>query len=94
MWFSNGTKILRPFFSSLRKPLFKSPVLIGPNFLNNFQNFPFSSNDIITCMLLQKIDQDGDQPIAFMSKVFKDSEFQVHYHGKLSLFLGQVIQEF
>jgi hypothetical protein len=63
-------------FELIKEAIVKSLVLVSPNYSKNFQFFSFSSNDTIAGVLLQKNDQDEEQPIAFMSKFLRDVELK------------------
>jgi hypothetical protein len=69
-WDNNGKKD----FQHIKEAITVAPVLVSPNFTKDFIIFSFASKDTIVRVLLQKNDKGGEQPIAFMSKVLRDSK--------------------
>lgn len=53
--------------------LTKAPVLASPNFEKDYLFFYFSSEHTIAGVLLQKDEQNFENPIAYYSKTFRDS---------------------
>jgi hypothetical protein len=63
-------------FESIKDAICEAPVLISPDYDKDFQIFSFASEDTIVGVLLQKNDQGHDQPIAYMSRAFPNSELK------------------
>jgi hypothetical protein len=74
--------------------LIKSLVLISLDYSKNFQLFFFASNDTIASVLLQKNDQGEEQPIAFMSKFFRDVELKYAIMEKQAYALVKSLKHF
>ena len=53
-------------FKSIKDAIYRSPVLISPDYSKEFQIFSFASEDTIVGVLLQKNKEGQEQPIAFM----------------------------
>jgi hypothetical protein len=63
-------------FEDIKDTFSQALVLISPDYSRYFMIFSFASQDIITGVLLQKDVDDHEHPIAFMSKVLRDSEIK------------------
>jgi hypothetical protein len=81
-------------FKLIKEAIVKSPVLVSPNYSKNFQFFSFASNDTIVGVLLQKNDQDEEQPIAFMSKVLRDVKLKYSIMEKQAYALVKSLKHF
>jgi hypothetical protein len=62
------------YFEDIKNSISQAPVLISPDYSRDFMIFSFASQDTIVSVLLQKYVDDHEHPIAFMSKVLRDSE--------------------
>jgi hypothetical protein len=62
------------YFEDIKDSISQAPVLISPDYSQDFMIFSFTSQDTIVGVLLQKDVDDHEHPIAFMSKVHRDSE--------------------
>ena len=58
-------------FKNIKDAISKSPALISPDYSKEFQIFTFASEDTIVGVLLQKISEGQEKPIAFMSKALQ-----------------------
>jgi hypothetical protein len=67
-WDNKGKKA----FQHIKEAMTIEPVLVIPDFSNDFIIFSFASKDTITRFLLQKNDQGDEQSIAFMRKTIRD----------------------
>ena len=56
-------------FWEIKKAISEAPVLISPNFAKEFSVFSYASEHTIASVLLQKNDENQEQPIAFFSKI-------------------------
>jgi hypothetical protein len=63
-------------FSYINQALTKSLVLISPNFSKDFLVFSFASKHNIEGVLLQRNEQNMEQPISFCRKALRDSELK------------------
>ena len=70
------TKQVKDSFTKIKHALTKAPVLISPDFTKDFLVFSFASEHTIAGVLLQKNLQSMKQPIAFFSRVLRDSELK------------------
>ena len=60
-------------FVDIKKALIEAPMLVSPNYAKEFIVFSFASEHTIAGVLLQKNEQNLEQPIAFYSKALRDS---------------------
>ena len=60
-------------FTDIKKALSEAPVLVSPNFAKEFMIFSFDSEHTIAGVLLQKNEQNLEQPISFYNKALRDS---------------------
>jgi hypothetical protein len=63
-------------FKKIKDAIVTAPVLVSPDYSKDFHIFSFASKDTIVGVLLQKNDQNMEQPIAFMSKELRDEELK------------------
>jgi hypothetical protein len=61
-------------FEDIKNAISQSPILINPDFSQDFIIFSFASQDTITGVLMQKDVDDYEHPIAFMRKILRDSK--------------------
>ena len=66
----------RKSFEDIKRAIKEAPVLVNPYFSKDFLIFSYASNHIVAGVLLQKNDQNFEQPISFFSKVLRDGEFK------------------
>jgi hypothetical protein len=69
-------------------------MLVSSNYNQDFQIFSFASKDTIVGVLLQKNDENMEQPIAFMSKALRDSELKYSTMEKQAYALVQSLKHF
>ena len=81
-------------FSDIKKALTEAPVMVSPNFAKEFMIFPFASKHTIAGVLLQKNEQNLEQPIAFYSKALRDSTLKYDIMEKQAYVLVKVLKEF
>lgn len=62
----------RQSFIDIKKALTKAAVLVSLDFSKDLVIFSFAFEHTVVGVLLQKNDQNEEQPIAFYSKVFRD----------------------
>ena len=72
----------------------QAPVLISPDYSKDFYIFSFASEDTLVGVLLQKNDQGQEQPIAYMSKILRDSELKYHIVEKQAYALVKSLKHF
>jgi len=61
------------YFEYIKKSISQAPVLVSLDYSRDFMIFSFSSQDTIAGVLLKKDVDDHEHPIAFTSKVLRDS---------------------
>ena len=66
----------KKYFNDIKKESTKAHVLIGPYFSKDFIIFSFASEHTIARVLLQKSQQNAEQPIAFFSKILRDAKLK------------------
>lgn len=74
--------------------LTKAPVLASPNFEKDYLFFYFSSEHTIAGVLLQKDEQNFENPIAYYSKTFRDSPLKYDIMEKQAYALVKALKEF
>jgi hypothetical protein len=81
-------------FISIKQALFEAPVLVSPNFGKDFIIFSFASEHTIVGVLLQKNEQNKEQPIAFYSKALRDSTLKYDIMEKHAYACVKALKEF
>ena len=66
----------RTTFGDIKKALIEAPILVIPKFNKDFLIFSYAFEHTVVGVLLQKNDQNAEQPIAFFSKVLRDGELK------------------
>jgi hypothetical protein len=69
-WWGNETN---RSFEDIKNAISQALVLISPDFSRDFIIFSFASQDTIAGVLMQKDADNYEHPVAFMSKVLRDS---------------------
>jgi hypothetical protein len=64
----------KKYFEDIKNAISQAPVLISHDFSPDYIIFSFASQDIIASVLMQKDVDNYEHPVAFMSKVLRDSE--------------------
>jgi hypothetical protein len=81
-------------FEDIKDAISQAPVLVSPDYSRDFIIFSFASQDTIAGVLLQKDVDDHEHPIAFMSKVLRDSELNYSITGKQDYALVKSLKHF
>ena len=63
-------------FSKLKKAILTSSILACPDYNEEIMIYSYASKDTIAAVLLQKNNENHEQPIAFMSKNLRDAELK------------------
>jgi hypothetical protein len=63
-------------FERVKKAIGEAPVLASPDYTKEFLIFSSPFKHTIAVVLLQKNEEGFEQPIAFFSKILKDSELR------------------
>jgi hypothetical protein len=72
----------------------ESPVLVSPNYDKEFFIFSFSSEHTIVVVLLQKNEENQEQPIAFFSRDLRDVELRYSILEKQAYALVKALKAF
>ena len=62
----------RRSFKEIKQAISEAPVLVNPDFTKYFLVFSYASEHTIATVLLQKNNENMEQPIAFFSKMLRD----------------------
>eukprot|EP00253_Pinus_taeda_P020569 PITA_20569 len=81
-------------FESIKNVLTQAPVLTSPQFDKDFIIFYFASEHTIAVVLLQKDDQDNENPIAFFSRALRDAPLKYQITEKQAYALVKAIKYF
>ena len=66
----------RKSFKGSKQAITEAPVMVSPYFSKYFLIFSYASKHTIVGFLLQKNNQNVEQPIAFFSKELRDGELK------------------
>ena len=66
----------RHAFDRIKKAISEAPTLASLDYTKPFSILSFASETTLAAVLLQKIEDSHDQPIAFFSKVMRDAELK------------------
>jgi hypothetical protein len=81
-------------FEDIKDAISQAPILVSPDYSRDFIIFSFASQDTIAGVLLQKDVDDHEHPIAFMSKVLRDSELNYSITEKQAYALVKSLKHF
>jgi hypothetical protein len=81
-------------FMDIKQTLCQSPVLANPDYGKIFQLFSFASTLTMVVVILQKNNEDMEQPITFMSKDFQGSELNYELMEKQAYALVKSLGHF
>ena len=81
-------------FVSIKQALSEAPILVSPNFDKDFMIFSFASEHTIAGVLLQKNEQNEEQPIAFYNKALRDSTLKYDIMEKQAYACVKALKEF
>ena len=84
----------RDAFSRIKEALQDAPVLISSYYQKAFQVFSFASPTTIDVVLLQKNEDNKEQPVAFFSKVLRDVELKYNIMEKQVYYLVKALKAF
>jgi hypothetical protein len=84
----------RKSFEDIKVALTKAPVLASPNFEKDFILFSFASEHTIAGVLLQKDEQNFENPIAYYSKTLRDAPLKYDIMEKQAYALVKALKEF
>jgi hypothetical protein len=74
--------------------LTKAPVLISPDYSNNFFIFSFASFDIVAVVLLQKNVEGLEKPISFFSRALRYVEVKYDMMENQAYALVKALKDF
>ena len=72
----------RIYFRDIKQAITEAPILVSPDFRKDFLIFYYASDHTIVGVLLQKNNQNVEQPISFFSKVLRDGELKYNIMEK------------
>jgi hypothetical protein len=81
-------------FEDIKNAISQAPVLISPDFSRDFIIFSIASQDTIAGVLMQKDVDNYEHPVAFMSKVLRDSELNYSITEKQAYALVKSLKHF
>ena len=70
------TNASRSSFETIKQAIMEAPTLISPNYTKEFSIFSFASYDALATVLLWKIDEGIEHPMAFFRKTLRDVELR------------------
>ena len=88
------TEQAKTSFQDIKKAITSAPVLISPHFDKEFFIFSFASHDTIAAVLLQKNNDEQEQPVAFFSRVLRDAELKYEPLEKQAYALIKALKAF
>ena len=80
-------------FNLVKLALYSAPVLVSPNYTQDFILFSFASEHTMATVLLQKRD-DHEKPIAFFSRAIRDAALKYNIIEKKALALVKALKDF
>ncbi len=81
------------YFNLVKLALSSAPLLVSPDYTQDFILFSFSSEHTMSAVLLQKRD-DHKRPIAFFSKAIRDAALKYNIIEKQALALVKALKDF
>ena len=81
-------------FRDIRQAIIEAPVLVIPYFRKDFLIFSYASDHTIAEVLLQKNNQNVEQPIAFFSKLLRYGELKYDIMEKQAYALVKYLKDF
>jgi len=87
------TKEAMKYFNSIMLALSSAPILISPDYSQDFILFSFASEHTMEIVLMQKKDH-LEKPIAFFSKTIKDAALEYNIIEKQALALVKALKYF
>jgi len=88
------TKYVENIFVGIKKKISSSSVLEKPDFNKEFIIHMNSIEEAIFYVLLQKDDQNNEQPVAYMSQILSDDQIEYSYIEKHDYSLIKDIEKF
>jgi hypothetical protein len=84
----------RKSFEDIKVALTKAPILASPNFEKDFILFSFSSEHTIVGVLLQKDEQNFENPITYYRRTLRDAPLKYDIMEKQTYALVKALKEF
>ena len=81
------------YFNLVKLALSSTPVLVSPDYTQDFILFSFASEHTMAAVLLQKRD-DHERPITFFSRVIRDAALKYNIIEKQALALVKELKDF
>ena len=84
----------KKYFKEIKQAISDAPVLVSLDFTKYFLVFSYASEHTIATVLLQKNDENMEQPIAFLSKMLRDGELKYDIMEKQAYALVKALKYF
>ena len=81
-------------FKDIKKAITEAPILVIPDFTKDFLVFCYAFEHTIFGVLLQKNNQNAEQPIAFFKKILRDGELKYDIMEKKAYALVKSLKDF
>ena len=81
------------YFNLIKLALSSAPVLVSPDYTQDFIVFSFTSEHTMVAVLLQKRD-DHERPIAFFNRAIRDAALKYNIIEKQALALVKALKDF
>jgi hypothetical protein len=88
------TTTARKAFEEINEAIMDAPILLSPDYTKPFYIYPFASKHTCIAILTQKIDDQDEHPIAFMSSPLKDAKLRYPNVKKQAYTLVKEIKKF
>ena len=82
----------RKYFKDIKQTIIEAPILVS--FSKDFLIFSYASEHTIAGVVLQKNNQNTEQPIAFFTKVLRDGELKYDIMEKKAYYLVKSLKYF
>jgi hypothetical protein len=84
----------RDYFDQIKKSLIEAPILVSPDYSEDFLIFSFASFDTVVTVLLQKNVEGLEHPIVFFSRALGDVELKYDIMEKQAYPLVKALKSF
>ena len=84
----------KKYFKEIKQAISEAPMLVSPDFNKYFLIFSYALEHTIVAVLLQKNNENMEQPIAFFSKMLRDGELKYDIMEKQTYALVKALKYF
>ena len=84
----------KKYFKEIKQAISEAPVLVSLEFTKDFLIFSYASKHTIATVLLQKNNENMEQPISFFSNMLRDGELKYDIIKKESYALVKALKDF